>query len=77
MVPKTGDVLISNRRASVDHDLSIVPAPPHLTCPSRDAAVAAARDLAASRQVDVWITEDQSHFLHLESYRDRRAAAGP
>jgi hypothetical protein len=69
MWPKPGDVLVSNARATVEHDICVVPAPAHIVCPNHDTAVKRAHELARERQVDLWLTEDQTHFLRLASYR--------
>jgi hypothetical protein len=74
MWPQTGDILVSNPRSTLEHEVSIVPALPHLTCPNHDTAVAQADALARARQVDVWLTEDQTHFLRLASYRHTERA---
>lgn len=69
MVPKDGDVLISNPTATVEHVVSIVPDKPDICCPNQDAAVARGQDLAKDRQVDAWLTEDHTHFVKIASYR--------
>lgn len=69
MVPRGGDVLVSNPTATVEHTVSIVPAPPDLICPNHDAAIGKAHELARDRHVDVWLTEDHTHFLKIASYR--------
>lgn len=76
MVPQNGDVLVSNRSATVEHDVSVVPNPAEMVCPTHDSAVAKAHELAKARGVDVWLTEDHTHFLKLCSYREVGQAAG-
>jgi hypothetical protein len=68
--PQVGDVLVSNPTATLDHDLSIVPNTPHVICPTHDVAVARGHELARDLGVDVWLTEDHTHFIKLGSYRD-------
>ena len=70
MAPKKGDVLVSNPTATVEYEVSIVPAPPDVFCPNHDAAIARALELAEHRHVDAWLTEDHTHFLKIGSYRE-------
>lgn len=72
MKPQPDDVLVSNRAATLDHDLSIVPHAPHVECPSRTAALARGRELAEARQVDLWVTDDHTHFVLVAAYRRPR-----
>lgn len=67
--PQDGDVLVSNPTATVEHEICIVPRPPHITCPSHDRAVAQGRQLAEQLKVDAWLTEDNRHFLRIGTYR--------
>lgn len=67
--PREGDVLVSNPTATVEHEICIVPRPPHITCANHDRAVAQGRQLAEHLKVDAWLTEDKCHFLRLGSYR--------
>jgi hypothetical protein len=69
MSPRPGDVLVSKPTARVEHEISIVPAQPHIVCPTHDAAVARARELAEALQVDAWLTEDHTHFMVITSCR--------
>ena len=69
MLPQVGDILVSNRSATTDHDVSIVPNRAERVYPNHATAVAKAHELAKARQVDVWLTEDHTHFLKLGSYR--------
>jgi len=69
MTPRTGDVLVSNRTATLEHDLSIVPGRPDLVCPNHDSAVALAQEMAKDRRVDAWLTEDHTHFMKIGTYR--------
>jgi hypothetical protein len=71
MHPESGDVLVSTRLARVEHDISIVPKPAHVTCPTYDFALARARELAKQLAVDAWLTEDFTHFLQIASFRPR------
>jgi hypothetical protein len=67
--PQDGDVLVSNPTATVEHEICIVPRPPHMTCATHDRAVAEGRRLAQELNVDAWLTEDHSHFLRIGTYR--------
>ena len=68
-LPQDGDVLISNPTATVEHEISIVPRRPHITCANHDQAVAEGRQLAKELEVDAWLTEDNYHFLRIGTYR--------
>jgi hypothetical protein len=70
MMPQPRDVLVSNRSASLEHDVSIVPEPPHLMCGNRQAALARGRELAETLRVDLWLTEDHTHFMLIASHRE-------
>ena len=76
MLPQPGDILVSNRSATTDHDVSIVPRRAHWVYPNHSAAVAEAHELAKARQADVWLTEDHTHFLKLASYRPEAVKIG-
>ena len=69
MAPQPGDVLVSKSTATLAHDVSIVPAPADVVCPTHDTAIARAHELAKDRQVDLWLTEDHIHFMKMASYR--------
>jgi hypothetical protein len=69
IVPADGDILVSNPTATLEHEIAIVPAPPHMVCATHDEAVTWAKRLARERQVDAWLTEDLTHFLRIGSYR--------
>jgi hypothetical protein len=69
MLPQVGDILVSNRSATTDHDVSIVSDRAAHVYPNHATAVARAHELAEARQVDVWLTEDHTHFLKLGSYK--------
>jgi hypothetical protein len=77
MIPAPGDVLISNPTATVEHCVSIVPDAEPLLCANHDGAVARAHEIGRDRHVDVWLTEDHTHFLKLGSYRSADAEAVP
>ena len=68
-LPSDGDVLVTNPTATVEHEIAIVPAPPHMICATHDEAVAWAKRMARERQVDAWLSEDLRHFLRIASYR--------
>ena len=67
--PPDGDVLVSNPTATVEYEICVVPRPPHITCPNHDRAVAQGRELAEQLKVDAWLTEDNSHFMRIGTYR--------
>jgi hypothetical protein len=69
MAPRRGDIVVSNRAATIEHEISVVPDPPQLAYGSQHAAVAKARDLAERLRVDAWLTEDRTHFMRIASYR--------
>jgi len=67
--PQDGDVLVSKPTAIVEHEICIVPRSPHITCANHNRAVTEGRLLAEQLKVDVWLTEDNCHFLRIGSYR--------
>ena len=67
--PQDGDVLVSNPTATVEHEICVVPHPPHITCANHDRAVAEGRQLAEQLKVDAWLTEDNYHFLRIATFR--------
>jgi len=69
--PAAGDVLVSNTTATPEHSIAIVSGSMHECCPTRTVALARASELARELKVDVWLTEDQTHFMYVESYRTR------
>jgi hypothetical protein len=66
---RTGDVLVSRIAACIEHEVSIVPGPAEVVCPTHDTAVSTAREMAQQRHVDAWLTEDHLHLVKLGSYR--------
>lgn len=74
MRPQQGDVLVSSRSSTTDYVVSVVPKRSGF-CGSHDEAIAKARDLAEQLRVDVWLTEDRTHFKHIASYRPREDVA--
>ncbi|HEV8346324.1 MAG TPA: hypothetical protein VGQ16_07110 [Vicinamibacterales bacterium] len=67
-MPETGDVVVSNPSATVDYDVIVVPHHAVL-CARHDVAVAKGQELAERLGVDLWLTQDHTHFLRLASYR--------
>jgi len=59
---------VSNQLATIGYAVSVVPTAPRF-CGPHDEAIAKARDLAEQLRVDVWLTEDRTHFKHVASYR--------
>lgn len=68
-LPQDGGVLVSNPTATVEHEIAIVPRPPHVTCINHDRAVAEGQRLAEELNVDAWLTEDSLHFMRIGSFR--------
>jgi hypothetical protein len=66
---QSGDVLVSHPTAVREHQISIVPNPPHALSPTHDAAVADARSEADARGVDAWLTEDHTHVVKIAAHR--------
>ena len=66
---QSGDVLVSRSTAVVEHEISIVPNPPHATASTHDAAVSDGCTEAAALGVDAWLTEDQTHVVKIASHR--------
>jgi hypothetical protein len=66
---QSGDVLVSHPTAVREHEISIVPNPPHATSPTHDAAVSDGCSEADGRGVDAWLTEDQTHVVKIASHR--------
>jgi len=66
---KPGDVLVSHPTAVREHEISLVPNPPHAISPTHDAAVRDGRSEADARGVDAWLTEDQTHVVKIASHR--------
>ena len=64
-----GDVLVSHPTAVREHEISIVPNPPHAVSPTHDAAVSDGRSEADASGVDAWLTEDQTHVVKIGSHR--------
>ena len=69
LLPKNGDVVVSNRHGTMEPELAIVPARPHMICVTQGEAVAWARGMAREQHVDAWLTEDLTHFLRIASHR--------
>jgi hypothetical protein len=65
----SGDVLVSHPTAVREHEISIVPNPPHAMSPTHDAAVSDGRSEAKALGVDAWLTEDQTHVVKIASHR--------
>jgi hypothetical protein len=66
---KPGDILVSHSSAVREHDISVIPDPPHATSPTHDAAVSDGRSEADAMGVDAWLTEDQTHAMKIASHR--------
>ena len=74
MFPQPTDILVSIRSATTDHEVSVVPADATLVFSNYNAAVAKAHELAREGHVDLWLTEDHTHFMKLGSYREFQPA---
>jgi hypothetical protein len=77
MVPRSGDVVVSNRCATIEYDVTVVDSAVEESHPNHSQAMMRGHQLASERQVDLWLTEDQIHFLALASYRPRGTVASP
>jgi hypothetical protein len=66
---KSGDVLVSHPTAVREHEISVIPNPPHAVSPTHDAAVSDGRSEAEAMGVDAWLTEDQTHVVKIASHR--------
>jgi hypothetical protein len=69
---KSGDVLVSHPTAVREHEISIIPNPPHATASTHDAAVSDGCTEAEALGVDAWLTEDQTHVMKIAAHRTRR-----
>ena len=68
--PQAGDILVSERSARADvFTVSVVPAAGDETVTRYSAAIELAKNLARSRQVNGWFTNDQTHYARIVSYR--------
>ncbi len=67
--PQGGDVLVTKRTATVEHDVSVLPGRPYESSLCYANALAAAKGLAEQIHVDAWFTEDHTHFLRIASFR--------
>ena len=66
---KSGDVLVSHSTAVREHEISVIPKPPHAVSPTHDAAISAARSEAHALGVDAWVTEDHTHVVKIAAHR--------
>jgi hypothetical protein len=66
---RSGDVIVSHPTAVREHEISIVPNPPHTVSPTHDAAVRDGRSEADALGVDAWLTEDKTHVVKIASHR--------
>jgi hypothetical protein len=71
---RTGDVLVSQISARIEHEVSIVPGPAEVVCPSHNAANRTAREIAQQRHVDAWLTSDHVHLVRIGAYRPETVA---
>lgn len=71
-LPQVGDVLISKPTAVVEHDVSIVPTSTSVLRARYDLAITEGQKLAEQLSVDLWLTEDHTHFLQLAGHRARQ-----
>ena len=52
-----------------EHEISIVPNPPHTVSPTHDTAVSDGCSEADALGVDAWLTEDKTHVVKIASHR--------
>lgn len=69
-IPVHGDVVISRRSASTVYELAVVPGPPQLAEETYASAVSRARDVAERQRVDVWYSDDHTHFTCISLCRE-------
>jgi hypothetical protein len=68
--PQAGDILVSERSARADvFTVSVVPGAGDETMTRYSAAIELVKNLARSRQVNGWFTNDQTHYARIASYR--------
>lgn len=75
--PVHGDVVIARRSASTVYELSVIPGPPQLEEETYSAAVTRARNLAERQKVDVWYSDDHTHFTCISRCREEPPGAQP
>ena len=68
-LPQVGDVLISKPTAIVEHDVSIVATSTSVLRARYDLAITEGQKLAEQLSVDLWLTEDHTHFRRLAGHR--------
>jgi hypothetical protein len=68
-LPQAGDVLVARACATGQYSVAVVPHYPHLPYERRVRAVEEGSLLARGRSVDVWLTEDLTHFVRLAHFR--------
>jgi hypothetical protein len=69
-VPQAGDILASERSARADvFAISIVPTGSDITVTRYSAAIERVQELARTRRVDGWFTNDHTHYARVASYR--------
>ena len=68
-LPQPGDVLVARACATGQYSVAVVPHNPHLPYERRVRAVEEGWLLAQGRSVDVWLTEDLTHFVRLAHFR--------
>lgn len=64
-LPQPGDILVTRVGATCYYAVAVVPREPHLTHARYQEALTGARDLAHTRGVTAWVSEDLVHFLPL------------
>ncbi len=68
--PRAGDILASERSARADvFAISIIPTDSDITVTRYSAAIARVQELARTRRVDGWFTNDHTHYARVASYR--------
>jgi hypothetical protein len=77
-LPQAGDILLSERSARADvFTVSVVPAVGDETVTRYSAAIEVVKNLARSRQVNGWFTNDHTHYARIASYRSDRSDVDP
>ena len=69
-VPQAGDILASERSARADvFAISIIPTVSDITVTRYSAAIERVQELARTRRVDGWFTNDHTHYARVAIYR--------
>ena len=77
MVPRAGDVLVSERSARADvFTIRVVPSGAEMVVRRYTEAIAKVRELARGLGVDGWFTTDHTHYWRVARYRSGDERSG-